>query len=94
MRLLKLSNKKFFYLLIFVILFSNHIHSNEPIDIWELENVKKTDNKVENKTDKVDNKISIDANYINTNLINIEQDEKIESNKLKLVGYMTLMKTI
>ena len=36
--------------------------------------------------DKINNNILIDANYSNTNLINIEQEEKIDSNQLKLVG--------
>ncbi len=86
MKLLKLSNKKFFHFFVFVIFFSTHVHSNEPIDIWNLENGKKVNVKAENESDKINNNILIDANYSNTNLINIEQEEKIDSNQLKLVG--------
>ena len=35
---------------------------------------------------KINNKILIDVNYNNTNLINIEQEEKIDLDQLKLVG--------
>ena len=86
MKLLKLSNKKFFYLFIFVIFFSSHTHSNEPIDIWNLENRKKVSVDSENETEKINNNTLIDVNYSDTNLINIEQEEKIVSDQLKLVG--------
>ncbi len=86
MKLLKLSNKKLFYLFLFVTFFSSQVYSNEPIDIWNLENGKKANVESENKPVKVEDNILIDTDYGNTNLINIEQEEKIESNQFKLVG--------
>ena len=43
MRHLKLLNKNFFYLFLFSILFITNSNSNEPIDIWDLEKIKKKD---------------------------------------------------
>ena len=86
MKLLKLSNKKFFHLFIFVVFLSTHTYSNEPIDIWNLENKKKVNVEPENESEKINNNTLIDINYSNTNLINIEQEEKIDSDQLKLVG--------
>ena len=76
MKLLKLSNKKFFHLFIFLVFLSTHTHSNEPIDIWNLENRKKVNVEPKNESEKINNNTLIDINYSNTNLINIEQEEK------------------
>ena len=50
MKISKLLNKKFFFLFSFLILISNNLNSNEPVDIWDLENIKK-DSTVETITD-------------------------------------------
>ncbi len=86
MRVLKLLNKKSFYLFIFYIFLSSKLNSNEPIDIWDLDNIKQEKVELENNTLN-DNKEPLpNINYSNTNLVNIEQDDKIDSNQLKLVG--------
>ena len=87
MRLSKLSNKKIFCFFLFLILVSGNSNSNEPIDIWNLEKIKKNDaivSEIKIETKSSDNDSSTNLN--NTSLIYIEQEEKIESNKLKLVG--------
>ncbi len=86
MRVLKLLNKKSFYLFIFYIFLSSKLNSNEPIDIWDLDNIKQEKVEIESNTLN-DNKEPLpNINYSNTNLVNIEQEDKIDSNQLKLVG--------
>tara|TARA_B100000401_G_scaffold33610_1_gene20133 strand:+ start:2684 stop:4438 length:1755 start_codon:yes stop_codon:yes gene_type:complete len=87
MKISKLLNKKFFFLFSFLILISNNLNSNEPVDIWDLENIKK-ESTVETITDIQSTNIEMNSitNLDNSNLIGIEQDEKIESNQIKLVG--------
>ena len=87
MKILKLLNKKFLAYFLFLTFILVHSNSNEPVDIWNLENVKKNDNsKIETKIETSNSKNSNISNLNRSNLINIEQDEKIESNQLKLVG--------
>ena len=79
MRVLKLLNKKSFYLFIFYIFLSSKLNSNEPIDIWDLDNIKQEKVELESNTLN-DNKEPLpNINYSNTNLVNIEQDDKIDS---------------
>ena len=87
MKISKLLNKKFFFLFSFLILISNNLNSNEPVDIWNLDNIKK-ESTVETGTDIQSTNIEMNSitNLDNSNLIGIEQDEKIESNQIKLVG--------
>ncbi len=87
MKISKLLNKKFFFLFSFLILISNNLNSNEPVDIWDLDNIKK-ESTVETGTDIQSTNIEMNSitNLDNSNLIGIEQDEKIESNQIKLVG--------
>ena len=50
MKILKLLNKKFLSYFLFLTFILGHSNSNEPVDIWNLENVKKNDNsKIETK---------------------------------------------
>ena len=87
MKILKLLNKKFLTYFLFLALISGHSNSNEPVDIWNLENIKKNDNlKIDTKTETSYSENNSVSNFNNSNLINIEQDEKIDSIQLKLVG--------
>ena len=87
MKILKLLNKKFLTYFLFLTLISSHSNPNEPVDIWNLENIKKNDNsEIEIKIEPSNSKKNRASNLNNSSLINIEQDEKIESNQLKLVG--------
>ena len=87
MRHLKLLNKNFFYLFLFSILFITNSNSNEPIDIWDLEKIKKKDDvELESNVKTFDTETISNNNLNESNLIYIEEEEKIESNELKLVG--------
>ena len=87
MRHLKLLNKNFFYLFLFSILFITNSNSNEPIDIWDLEKIKKKDDvELETNVKAFDTETISNNNLNESNLIYIEEEEKIESNELKLVG--------
>ena len=87
MKLLKLLNRKSFILFSLLILIPCNSYSNEPVDIWDLENIKKKNtSEIDTKTENIDLDMGIISNSNNSNLINIELDEKIESNRLKLVG--------
>ncbi len=87
MILSKLLNKKFFFLFIPIFFICNYLNSNEPIDIWDIENSKKKNNsKLENNSDIVNNDIGSNINLDESSIIYIEEDEKGNSNELKLVG--------
>ena len=87
MRLLKLSNKKLLNLLLFVLLIPNSSYTNEPIDIWDLENVKNK-NKIEKENESIEENINKLSNIKkdSSNLVLVEEEEKFISNELNLVG--------
>ena len=87
MRILKLLNKNLLYFILFYLLISSVSNSNEPVDIWKLEDIKKNDNSESNiQIDKSNTDVLSNINLNNTSLVFIEEEEKIESNELKLVG--------
>ena len=87
MRILKLLNKNLLYFFLFCLLISSVSNSNEPIDIWKLEDIKKNDNsELKVKIDKSNIDAPSNINLNSTSLVFIEEEEKIESNELKLVG--------
>ena len=87
MILSKLLNKNFFFLFIPIFFICNYLNSNEPIDIWDIENSKKKNNsESENNSEIVNNDLDVNINLDETNIIYIEEDEKANSNELKLVG--------
>ena len=88
MRLLKLSNKNLIYLiLLFALWISNISYSEEPIDIWNLENIKDKD-KITNKNKLIKENIKKLSNIKkeSPNLFYVEEEENLEVNQLKLVG--------
>ena len=87
MRILKLLNKNLLYFILFCLLISSVSNSNEPVDIWKLEDIKKNDNsELKVKIDKSNTDTSPNLDLNSTSLVFIEEEEKIESNELKLVG--------
>ncbi len=87
MRILKLLNKNLLYFILFCLLISSVSNSNEPVDIWNLKDIKKNDNaELKVKIDKSNIDASSNINLNSTSLVFIEEEEKIESNELKLVG--------
>ena len=87
MKLLKLSNKKLLILLLFVLLIPNSSYTNEPIDIWDLENLKNK-NKIEKENESIEENINKLSNIKkdSSNLVLVEEEEKFISNELNLVG--------
>jgi len=87
MRILKLLNKNLLYFFLFYLLILSVSNSNEPVDIWKLEDIKKNDSsELKVKIDKSNTDASSNINLNSTSLVSIEEEEKIESNELKLVG--------
>tara|TARA_Y100001935_G_scaffold177502_1_gene146923 strand:+ start:178 stop:1932 length:1755 start_codon:yes stop_codon:yes gene_type:complete len=87
MNLLKLLNKKLLFIFLSIFFVSNNLNSNEPIDIWDIEKTKKkADAQEKNNIDYVNTDTNSNVNIKDSNLIYIEQDEKINSNQPKLVG--------
>ncbi len=85
MKILKSLSKKFSFL--FFVLISNSSNSNEPIDIWDLENIKNEDSiKLESNKNLPNDFTNSNVISNNSNLIYVEQEEKIESNKIELIG--------
>ena len=65
MRILKLLNKNLLYFFLFCLLISSVSNSNEPVDIWKLEDIKKNDNsELKLKIDK-SNKLETSCSSLN-----------------------------
>ena len=89
MRNLKLLNKNYLSVTLFYLLFGFAVQSQEPIDIWNIEEKKTTEN-----LEVIE---SIEKKRITQNSIykmqsqkakglNIEEDQTLASNKIKIVG--------
>ena len=77
MRILKSLNKNLLYFFLFCLLISSVSNSNEPIDIWKLEDIKKNDSSELNvKIDKSNTDASSNINLNSTSLVLIEEEEK------------------
>ena len=90
MKILKLLNKKYLsIILVFFFLFISKVHSNEPIDIWNLDTKKKN---VENKIEPEIEEKDIQKNLIyemqsqKKNVSEVEEDETLLSKKIEIVG--------
>ena len=88
MKSLKLLNKKYLSIILFYLFFGLTAHSQEPIDIWNIEE-KKTIESIEaidsNEEDVTQNSI-YKMQTQKDNELNIEEDETLTSNKIKIVG--------
>ena len=90
MKILKLLNKKylsiFFYFLFFQ---STELFSNEPVDIWNLEN---KENLEEKSLEKNNQELDSSTNSIyeiqpeQSSVFSVEQDEILFSNKIQITG--------
>ena len=87
MKILKLLSRNIFIFLFSYFLIISTSFANETVDIWNLENNKKNNEIIKKKEnlDKNNNQISIN-NLNSTNLISIEQDEKLNQDENNLVG--------
>ena len=89
MKNLKLLNKKYLSIIFFYSLFGLVAHSQEPIDIWSIEQKKTTENidLIENDEEK-----NITQNSVykmqtqKKNELNIEEDQALNTNKIKIIG--------
>ncbi len=82
MKILKLQNRRFIYLVYLFVLFINNIlFANEPIDIWDIQ-IKKADETVKNKEAKTKNFYQKETDTEN----NIIIGQKLETTKIKLAG--------
>ena len=89
MKNLKLLNKHYLSIILFYLFFGIAAQSQEPIDIWNIEEKKATENNDIIKTNK---KKNITQNSIykmqsqKNDEISIEEDQAIVSKKIKIVG--------
>ncbi len=82
MKILKLQNRRFIYLVYLFVLFINNIlFANEPIDIWDIQ-IKKADETVKDKEAKTKNFYQKETDTEN----NIIIGQKLETTKIKLAG--------
>ena len=96
MKILKLSNKKYFSILIFYLLSGiNTFAEDKPVDIWNLEK-KETDTVVEtNISDQNQNNSTGNSIYnmqSNKKIDPIKLDQDVASKEIKIVGlYLSLI---
>ena len=86
---LKLLNKKYLSVILLCLLFGFASQSQEPIDIWSIENKKSNTSIdiVENGEEKTLEQNSIyKMQSQKDNELNIEEDQKLTSNTIKIVG--------
>jgi hypothetical protein len=85
----KLLNKKYLSIFLFSFLFGFVAHSQEPIDIWNIEEKKTTENIDVNESSK-ENDVPSNSIYKmqlqKNDEFNIEEDQTLISNKIKIVG--------
>ena len=89
MKKFKLLNKKYLLFILFYFFFGFASHSQEPIDIWNIEEKKTTDNLdiIESTEQKVVTQNSIfKMQSQKDGELNIEEDQALISNKIKIVG--------
>ncbi len=86
MKLLKLLNKFFFFSFLSVFFIFNHLNSNEPIDIWDIKNIKKKNAEIKSDTGLIKTDTNSNIGLNDSELIYIEEDKKIKSHEIKLVG--------
>ena len=89
MKNLKLLNRKCFIIFLFFFFISLNVQSQEPIDIWSIEEKSNT-NKVLNTKNDDDKEISQNSIYEmqsqSNSELNIEQSQTLVSKEVKLVG--------
>ena len=89
MKNLKLLNKKYLFIILFYSLFGLTVQSQEPIDIWNIEEKKTIENfdLIESTEEKTIKQNSIYEMQTQKNdEPNIEEDQTLTSNEIKIVG--------
>ena len=89
MKNLKLLNKKYLLVILFYLFFGLAAQSQEPVDIWNIEEKKTTEN-IDAIEDNIEKDITQNSIYKmqsqKNDEVNIEEDQKLISNKIKIVG--------
>ncbi|MDB9699778.1 hypothetical protein OAA56_00125 [Candidatus Pelagibacter sp.] len=89
MKKLKLLNKKFLSVILFYLFFGALAQSQEPVDIWNIEE-KKTDENFDPAENNIDNSIPQNSIYESQsqkdNELKIEEDKALIANTIKIVG--------
>jgi len=89
MKKLKLLNKNYLSIIIFYLLFALAAQSQEPIDIWNIEEKKNSENIniIQNNQEKKVTQNSIyEMQSQKDDELNIEEDQTLISNKIKIIG--------
>jgi len=89
MKNLKLLNKNYLSVILFYLFFGFTVQSQEPIDIWNIEekNTTKNFDIIENTEEKITTQNSIyKMQSQKDDELKIEEDQKLVSNKIKIVG--------
>ncbi|WP_415304085.1 hypothetical protein [Candidatus Pelagibacter sp. Uisw_090] len=89
MKKLKLLNKKYLSVIIFYLFFGLAAQSQEPVDIWNIDEKKTTKiiDEIENNKEKNVTQNSIyKMQSQKANELNIEEDQTLKTNKIKIVG--------
>ena len=89
MRILKLLNKNYLSVILLYLLFGFTAQSQEPIDIWSIDEKKTTQNSeiIDSTEEKAVTENSIYKMQSKKNDdLNIEEDQKLVSNKIRIVG--------
>ena len=94
MRILKLLNKKNFFILFFLLLSSITYSEEKPVDIWNIDKTKIEENSSENNSEILNKKNIVEEN-IDTRVFDVQNqdlksiinlDEKFDSKEIKIIG--------
>ena len=94
MRILKLLNKKNFFILFFLLLSSITYSEEKPVDIWNIDKTKIEENSSENNSEILNKKNIVEEN-IDTRVFDVQNqdlksiinlDEKFDTKEIKIIG--------
>ena len=88
MKILKLLNKKYLSIILISLLFSFHVHSEEPVDIWKVQENKilEKENSENLKKKKISENSIYEMQSEKINELDIEQDQTLLSKEIQIVG--------
>ena len=81
MKILRSLNKIFLFKVLFMFCFTQNIYSNEPVDIWNINNSDNTENQEKSVLDEVKESSSILENIKNNNLSSVELEDNLDKNE-------------
>ena len=81
MKILRSLNKIFLFKVLFMFCFTQNIYSNEPVDIWNINNSGNTENQEKSVLDEVKESSSILENIKNNKLSSVELENILNKNE-------------